>query len=203
MKKKLVFFLIFISILFSTFITSCSNNKEKEIVYEKIKPKRIIKNNILIVLGKDYYERKDILKYLENEYALGSPDSHVRVLPYSDMVKAAKQPRLRMINEKIEEQKNKLNNKIEKDIKEAAKEIKNSQLHIASTSYNSLIFKKELKYAFKLSETEKEECKKNLTIQEKIVDFKEHFDINLKDILIETNQVLIKKVEEEKDIIRL
>ena len=105
MKKKLLFFLIFISILFSTFITSCSNNKEKEIVYEKIKPKRIIKNNILIVLGKDYYERKDILKYLENEYALGSPDSHVRVLPYSDMVKATKQPRLRMINEKIEEQK--------------------------------------------------------------------------------------------------
>lgn len=104
---------------------------------------------------------------------------------------------------KIEEQKIKLNNKIEKDIKEAAKEIKNSQLHIASTSYNSLIFKKELKYAFKLSETEKEECKKNLTIQEKIVDLKEHFDINLKDILLETNKVLIKKVEEEKDIIRL
>ena len=105
MKKKLLFFLIFISILFSTFIASCSNNKEKEIVYEKIKPKRIIKNNILIVLGKDYYERKNILKYLEDAYALGSPDSHVQVLPYSDMVKAAKQPLLRMINEKIEEQK--------------------------------------------------------------------------------------------------
>ena len=105
MKKKLLFFLIFISILFSTFITSCSNNKEKEIVYEKIKPKRIIKNNILIVLGKDYYERKDILKYLENEYALGNPDSHVQVLPYSDMVKVSRQPRFRMINEKIEEQK--------------------------------------------------------------------------------------------------
>lgn len=107
MKKKLLFFLIFITtiLLLSSALASCSNNKEKEIVYEKIKPKRIIKNNILIVLGKDYYERKDILKYLENEYALGSPDSHVRVLPYSDMVKATKQPRLRMINEKIEEQK--------------------------------------------------------------------------------------------------
>ena len=104
---------------------------------------------------------------------------------------------------KIEDKKNKLENKIEKNIKEAAKEIKNSQLHIASTSYNSVTFKKELKYAFKLSETEKEECKKNLIIQEKIVDLREHFDINLKDILLETNQVLIKKVEEEKDIIRL
>ena len=105
MKKKLLFFLIFISIPFSTFITSCSNAKEKATVYEKIKPKRIIKNNILIVLGKDYYERKDILKYLEDEYALGSSDSHVQVLPYSDMVKVSRQPRLRMINEKIEEQK--------------------------------------------------------------------------------------------------
>lgn len=104
---------------------------------------------------------------------------------------------------KIRDKKNKLENKIEKNIKEAAKEIKNNQLHIASTSYNSVTFKKELKYAFKLSEAEKEECKKNLIIQEKIVDLKEHFDINLKDILLETNRVLIKKVEEEKDIIRL
>ncbi|UTY32489.1 hypothetical protein [Treponema putidum] len=108
MVKRLLFFLIFIStslLFLVSAITSCSNNEKKEIVYEKIKPKRIIKNNILIVLGKDYYERKDILKYLENEYALGNPDSHVRVLPYSDMVKTAKQPRLRMINEKIKEQK--------------------------------------------------------------------------------------------------
>lgn len=104
---------------------------------------------------------------------------------------------------KIENEKNKLKNKIEKNIKESAKEIKNSQLHIASTSYNSATFKNELKYAFKLSEDEKKECKMNLIIQEKIVDLKEHFDINLKDILLETNRVLIKKVEEEKDIIRL
>ncbi|UTC68073.1 MULTISPECIES: hypothetical protein [unclassified Treponema] len=105
MKKKLLIFLIFISLLFTFFFISCNNNKEKEVVYEKIKPKRIIKNNILIVLGKDYHERKDILKYLENEYGLGSSDSHVQVLPYSDMVKKSKLPRLRMINEKIEEQK--------------------------------------------------------------------------------------------------
>lgn len=106
--KRLLFFLIFIStslLFLVSAITSCSNNEKKEIVYEKIKPKRIIKNNILIVLGKDYYERKDILKYLENEYALASTDSHVQVLPYSDMVKGSKQPRFRMINEKIKEQK--------------------------------------------------------------------------------------------------
>ena len=104
---------------------------------------------------------------------------------------------------KIENEKNKLKNKIEKNIKESAKEIKNSQLHIASTSYNSATFKNELKYAFKLSEDEKKECKRNLIIQEKIVDLKEHFDINLKDILLETNRVLIKKVAEETDLIRL
>lgn len=103
MKKRLLIFLIFISVLHAAFI-SCSNNKENEVVYEKIKPKRIIKNNILIILGKDYYERKDILKYLESEYALGKPDSHVQVLTYSDMVKRSRLPRLRMINDKIEEQ---------------------------------------------------------------------------------------------------
>ncbi|UTC77961.1 hypothetical protein E4O04_08085 [Treponema sp. OMZ 799] len=104
MKKRLLIFLIFICVLSAAFI-SCNNNNEDEVVYEKIKPKRIIKNNILIVLGKDYYERKDILKYLESEYDLGNPDSHVQVLPYSDMVKRSRLPRLRMINEKIEEQK--------------------------------------------------------------------------------------------------
>lgn len=105
MKKKLLIFLIFISLISAVFIFISCNNNDKEIVYEKIKPKRIIKNNILVVLGKDYYERKDILKYLENEYALGSKDSHVQILPYSDMVTKSKLPRLRMINEKIEEQK--------------------------------------------------------------------------------------------------
>lgn len=105
MKKNLL--LLILTVIFSSvfFIFSCSNEKKEETVYERIKPKRIIKNNILVILGKDYYTRPDILKYLQQEYDLGGENSRVTILPYSDMVKNSKQPRLRMINEKIEEYK--------------------------------------------------------------------------------------------------
>lgn len=107
MKKKSEFLFIFICffILFVC-INSCNGKKEiQEPVRERVKPRRIIKNKILIILGKDYDERLGILKYLNEEYGTVGADAPVRILSYSEMTISSKYPRFKLISEKIDEYK--------------------------------------------------------------------------------------------------
>lgn len=93
--------------------------------------------------------------------------------------------------------------KIKSFYSESAKKIKNNPLHIAVPSYQSPNFEKELKYAFHLSENEKNDCREYLKIDEKIA---KKIDIRKNDfveILETTNSLLENKVAEEQSVIRL
>lgn len=111
-----------------------------------------------------------------------------------------------VIQNDIDEKENNKDN-AEKEIKDfligKASEIKNNPLHIATPQYNISSIKKELKYAFKLSEDEKQECKENIKIEERIAKDIPIVSINFKSLLDETNKLLNFAIEEEKDIIRL
>lgn len=99
------------------------------------------------------------------------------------------------------------NNKTKREINnfltKKASEIKNNPLHVATPQYNILSIKEELRYAFKLSEYEKQECKENIKIEERIAKDIPIVSINFKSLLDETNKLLNSAIEEEKDIIRL
>ncbi len=110
MKKKL--FPAAISMCLCCFafmqIVSCAEKKPEssdQAAEKKIKPKRVINDRILIILGKDYYEKSGILNYVKNEYGIGERDSPVQLLTYKEMTALTKSPRLKTINEKIEEYK--------------------------------------------------------------------------------------------------
>ncbi len=108
MKKRIYliqafYFIIFFIITTSFFSCDSKEEKKEEKVYESIEPKRIIKDKILIVLGKDYSKRKNILKYLENEYGINNENAPVQVITYEDMTARTKLPRLKIIPEKIKE----------------------------------------------------------------------------------------------------
>ncbi|WP_024469877.1 hypothetical protein [Treponema pedis] len=107
MKKKLFskILLIFFSVLFMQFFSCTGKEKSSAPLNEKIKPKRIIRDKILLILGKDYYEKNGILGYLKEEYGIGNEESPVKLLTYKDMTETTKLPRLKMITEKIEEYK--------------------------------------------------------------------------------------------------
>lgn len=94
-------------------------------------------------------------------------------------------------------------NKIKNFYTNSARNIKNNDLHIASTSYNQPNFKEEVKYAFHLSEAEKAECKEYLKIDEKVAKKINLNVVNFANILESTNSILEKKVEEERSVIRL
>lgn len=103
--SQVLFIFIYFFILFVG-IHSCNEKKEvQEPVSERVKPRRIIKNKILIILGKDYYERLGILNYLHKEYGSGSEDSPVQILLYSEMTAGSKYPRFKLISEKIDKYK--------------------------------------------------------------------------------------------------
>lgn len=106
MKKKIIngFILVLsLGFILSLFF-SCNNKKQNtENVQTKIKPKRIIKNKILIILGKEYYNRTGILRYMEEEYGLGQENPLLSILSYSDLIQSSRYPKLKLINEKIEE----------------------------------------------------------------------------------------------------
>lgn len=102
-----------------------------------------------------------------------------------------------------ENEKNKIEKLINKFLTEKASEIKNNPLHVATPNYNVLLIKEELKYAFKLSEDEKKECKENIKIDIKTAKNIPIVNIEFKSLLDETNKLLNSAIEEEKDIIRL
>ncbi|QIM45832.1 AAA family ATPase [Streptococcus ruminicola] len=93
--------------------------------------------------------------------------------------------------------------KIKSFYSESAKKIKNNPLHIAVPSYQSPNFEKELKYAFHLSENEKNDCRKYLKTDEKIAKKISIRKNNFVEILETTNSLLESKVEEEQCVIRL
>lgn len=103
----------------------------------------------------------------------------------------------------LDKKKAKQDRAIKKFFSDSARDIKNSKLHIASTSYNSPMFEEEIKYAYKLSESEKQECKENIKIEEKTAETLSDIDINFNALLDETNKLLDYAVEEEKGIVRL
>lgn len=105
MKKNKFYGFIFYTLLFiGALIASCGlRQTDSTPVQENTKPKRTIKNKILIILGKDYYNRPGILKYMEEEYGLGEENAPVRLLPYPEFIKSTRQPRLRLIAETLEE----------------------------------------------------------------------------------------------------
>ncbi|WP_278558955.1 AAA family ATPase [Streptococcus constellatus] len=102
-----------------------------------------------------------------------------------------------------ENEKNEAERTIKNFLTKKASEIKNNPLHVATPQYNISSIKKELKYAFKLSEDEKQECKENIKIEERIAKDIPIVRINFKSLLDETNKLLNSAIEEEKDIIRL
>ena len=106
------------------------------------------------------------------------------------------------INNKVND-KNKIERLINNFLAVKASEIKNNSLHVATPNYNILLIKEELKYAFKLSEDEKQKCKENIKIDKKIAKDIPIVNIDFKSLLDETNKLLNSAIEEEKDIIRL
>lgn len=106
------------------------------------------------------------------------------------------------INNKVNDKK-KIERLINKFLTRKASEIKTNPLHVATPNYNILLIKEELKYAFKLSEDEKQECKENIKIDKKIAKNIPIVNIEFKSLLDETNKLLNSAIEEEKDIIRL
>lgn len=120
--------------------------------------------------------------------------------------KQVKEEEKKELENKIAEKKkeiNKIERLIDKFLAEKASEIKNNPLHVATPNYNVLLIKKELKYAFKLSEDEKQECKENIKIDIKTAKNIPIVNIEFKSLLDETNKLLNSAIEEEKDIIRL
>lgn len=103
-KNKFYGFIFYTLLLIGALIASCGlRQTDSTPVRENTKPKRTIKNKILIILGKDYYNRPGILKYMEEEYGLGEENAPVRLLPYPEFIKSTRQPRLRLIAETLEE----------------------------------------------------------------------------------------------------
>ena len=105
MKKNKFYGFTFYTLLFiGALIASCGLRQTDSTPFqENTKPKRTIKNKILIILGKDYYNRPGILKYMEEEYGLGEENAPVRLLPYPEFIKSTRLPRLRLIAETLEE----------------------------------------------------------------------------------------------------
>lgn len=104
--------------------------------------------------------------------------------------------------EKVNQSYQSKDNEINRFYTNSARQIKNNTLHIANTSYNSRDFEKEAKYAFHLSEDEKNVCKEYLKIESKKAKTIIFPTIDLKYILESTNKILEKRVEEEKKILR-
>lgn len=105
MKKHRLYGFVFSAlILVCAAVSSCTPKQPAaEQPPANTKPKRTIKNKILIILGKDYYNRPGILKYMEEEYGLGEENAPVRLLPYPEFIKSTRLPRLRLIAETLEE----------------------------------------------------------------------------------------------------
>lgn len=103
------------------------------------------------------------------------------------------------INQKIKTQENKINN----FYSSSAREIKNNNLHIASTSYNQPAFKEEVKYAFHLSEDERNKCKEYLKIADKKANLIKLPEIDFSILLEDTKAIFEKKIEEERVVKRL
>lgn len=102
---KIINTILFLIILCLTAFSCTKKENEKAVEKKTIKPRRIIKDKILIILGKDYYDHPGILKYLNDEYGVGEIDSPVQILKYDEMLGNSKYPRLKLINEKLEEYK--------------------------------------------------------------------------------------------------
>lgn len=103
------------------------------------------------------------------------------------------------LNKELKAQENKINN----FFSSSAREIKNNDLHIASTSYNQPTFKAEIKYAFRLSVDERNKCKEYLKIDEKNASLIKLPEINFLQIFEDTRDIFVKKVEEEIVVKRL
>ncbi len=105
MKKKHIFTLLLGIFLILPQFTACNNktNKPEKKIYKASSPQRIINNKILLILGKDYYKRENILDYLKKEYGIGKEDSPVKIIGYDDMITTTKYPLLKIIPEKIKE----------------------------------------------------------------------------------------------------
>ncbi len=85
---------------FAFFLISCFAKQPVDTA-EKKATKRVIVNKFLLILGQDYYERDGILDYLRGEYELGSANSKVDILPYSEMVNSKNNLYLRSIYDKV------------------------------------------------------------------------------------------------------
>lgn len=91
--KKLFYVLGFI------FILSCQAKNGRKTEH---KPKRVVSNKILIILGKDYYQRSEILNYFEKDYGLNTTASKIELLKYDEMLTRSGNVILRSISEAIE-----------------------------------------------------------------------------------------------------
>lgn len=94
MKKLLVIVLI------TAMFVSCTKTTEK---IEKPEAKRIVRNKVLIILGKDYCERPDILQYFRKDYAYGKENSKIELFTYREMLNASGNIIFRALTEKIDE----------------------------------------------------------------------------------------------------
>lgn len=130
-------------------------------------------------------------------------NKEIENLQSDKQVKEEEKKELQNKIDKEENEKNKIKRLINKFLTEKASEIKNNPLHVATPNYNILLIKEELKYAFKLSEDEKQECKENIKIDIKTAKNIPIVNIEFKNLLDETNKLLNSAIEEEKDIIRL
>lgn len=100
LKVKFLSVKFIFCVLFFCFVFSCNNSENKK---KNNKPKRLVNKNILIILGKDYYMRNDILDYFKKDYLLGSADSKIQVYTYNEMLTKSGKIILRSIKDEIEE----------------------------------------------------------------------------------------------------
>ncbi|CAM4234292.1 hypothetical protein AT575_00285 [Streptococcus penaeicida] len=103
----------------------------------------------------------------------------------------------------IDKKKQAQSNKLKNFYISSAREIKNNPIHIARTSYNQSAFREEIKYAFHLSEDERNKCKEYLRIDEKISIFINLPEVDFSLLQDNTKNIFEKKIEEERVIKRL
>lgn len=146
-----------------------------------------------ITLGNENVKAEKNIKKLENNIAIVNQEKE-KILQKEIEVTT----KLEEVNRSYQSK----YNEITRFYKSSARQIKNDALHIANTSYDARDFEKEAKYAFHLSEDEKNTCKEYLKIESKKATKLICPTIDLKYFLDSTNKILAKKVEEEKKIPR-
>ncbi len=97
-RKRIVIFCSFLCLIF---LFGCGAKSNADV--EKKPEKKILKQDVLLILGKGFYEQEDLLKYIKQMYNPESVAAHIHILSYADMTARSKQARTKVIKEYVDE----------------------------------------------------------------------------------------------------